>query len=273
MTFCLPFLGTIVKIDGKVVLITGASEGIGAACARAFGRRGARLSLIARNEQKLAQVGGADALHISGDITDDATRRRLIERTLERFGAIDVLINNAGMGLYSPAWEAPLEDSRRLFELNLFAPLAMVQLVVPHMLARRSGTLVNVSSVAGKIPLPWLTLYSMSKYALGALTDGLRGELKSSGIHAMTVCPGYVKTEFQAHALGQRPPDFIRGSKGRFAITADACAEAIARGVERDARTVLTPRLMWLLVAAARLFPTLVDSAMGAINRKTSDSV
>ena len=270
MTFCRPFLGHVVQIDGKVVLITGASEGIGAACARAFGRRGARLSLIARNEQKLAQIGEADALRIPGDITDDATRRRLVDRTLERFNAIDVLINNAGMGFYSPAWTAPADDTRRLFELNLFAPLAMVQLVVPHMRARVSGTLVNVSSVAGKIPLPWLTLYSVTKYALGALTDGLRAELKSSGIHAMTVCPGYVKTEFQAHALGAQAPDFIRSSKNKLAITADACAERIARGVERNARTVVAPRLLWLAVAAARLFPNFVDARMAAINRDPS---
>jgi short-subunit dehydrogenase len=259
-----------VIIDGKVALITGASEGIGAACARALLRRGARLSLIARNEEKLAQVGDVKTLRTTGDITDDAARRRLVDRTLERFGAIDLLINNAGMGLYTPAWNTPEADSRHLFELNLFAPLAMVQLVVPHMRARRSGTIVNIGSVAGKIPLPWLSLYSVSKYALGALTDCLRSELHSSGIHAMTVCPGYVKTEFQAHALGEEPPAFIRGSKGRMAITADACAEAIARGVERDARTVLTPRVMWLLVAAARLFPGFVEARMMAINRDTS---
>ncbi len=254
-------------IKGKVVLITGASEGIGAACARAFERRGARLSLIARNEAKLAQVGGPDTLRVAGDVTDDATRQSLVTRTLEHFGSIDVLINNAGMGFYAPAWRAPLPDARRMFELNLFAPLAMVQLVVPHMRERQSGTIVNVGSVAGKINLPWFTLYSMSKYALGAFTDGLRGELKSSGIHAMMVCPGYVDTNFQAHALGRRPPGFIQNAKGALAITADKCAEAIARGVERDKRTVLVPRVLWLLIAAARLAPGFVEGRMAAINR------
>jgi len=254
-------------IQGKVVLITGASEGIGAACARAFERRGARLSLIARNEAKLAQVGGPDTLRIAGDVTDDATRQSLVTQTVEHFGSIDVLINNAGMGFYAPAWRAPLPDARRMFELNLFAPLAMVQLVVPHMRERQSGTIVNVGSVAGKINLPWFTLYSMSKYALGAFTDGLRGELKSSGIHAMMVCPGYVDTNFQAHALGRRPPGFIQNAKGALAISADKCAEAIARGVERDKRTVLVPRVLWLLIAAARLAPGFVEGRMAAINR------
>jgi short-subunit dehydrogenase len=255
------------KIQGKVVLITGASEGIGAACARAFERRGARLSLIARNQEKLAQVGGPDTLRIAGDVTDDATRQSLVTRTLEHFGAIDVLINNAGMGFYAPAWRAPLPEARRMFELNLFAPLAMVQLVVPHMREQQSGTIVNVGSVAGKINLPWFTLYSMSKYALGAFTDGLRGELKSSGIHAMAVCPGYVDTNFQAHALGRRPPGFIQNAKGTLAISADKCAEAIAHGVERNKRTVLVPRVLWLLIAAARLAPGFVEGRMAAINR------
>jgi short-subunit dehydrogenase len=255
------------NIQGKVVLITGASEGIGAACARAFESRGARLSLIARNQEKLAQVGGPETLRIAGDVTDDDTRQQLVARTLERFGAIDILINNAGMGFYAPAWRASLDDARRMFELNLFAPLAMVQLVVPHMRERQSGTIVNVGSVAGKINLPWFTLYSMSKYALGAFSDGLRGELKSSGIHAMTVCPGYVNTEFQAHALGRRPPGFIQNAKGALAISPDKCAQAIARGVERNARTVLIPRVLWLLVAAARVAPGFVEARLAAINR------
>src|SRR6185295_5808520 len=98
------------RIDGSVVLITGASEGIGAACAQAFGRRGARLSLIARNAEKLAEAGGKDALRTAGDITDEEVRREVVARTLERFGGVDILINNAGMGLYSPAWNAPMPE-------------------------------------------------------------------------------------------------------------------------------------------------------------------
>src|SRR6266404_3764486 len=187
------------KIEGSVVLITGASGGIGEACAREFRRRGARLSLVARSEDKLREVAGADALATAADITDDAARRRAVERTLERFGRIDILINNAGVGLYSPAWKAPMESARTMFELNFFAPLTLIQLVAPVMRSQRGGTIVNVGSIAGKMTLPWFTLYSASKYALGSLTDGLRMELKRDGIHAITVCPGYVATDFQKH--------------------------------------------------------------------------
>ena len=254
------------QIQGKVALITGASEGIGAACARVFEARGARLSIVARNAEKLAAVGGPDTLRTVGDITSEATRQTLVARTVERFGGIDILVNNAGMGLYTQAWKAPMADARRLFELNFFAPLALTQLVTPSMREHKRGAIVNISSIAGKVILPWLTLYSVSKFALGSLSDGLRTELKRDGIHVMTVCPGYVDTEFQAHALGERPPAPI--AKGRrFAITAQECAEAIARGVEREARTVMVPRIGWVLVALSRLFPAAIESRLAAISQ------
>ncbi len=259
------------QVKGGVVLITGASEGIGAACARAFEARGARLSLVSRNAQKLATVGGPDTLRTAGDITSAETRRNVVARTIGKFGGIDILINNAGMGLYAPAWNAAVPDVRKLFELNLFAPLALTQLVVPGMRQRKRGTIVNIGSIAGKITLPWFTLYSVSKFALGSLTDGLRAELKPDGIHAMIVCPGYVKTEFQTHSLGTRPPDPVMKGR-RFAISAEECAEAIARGVERDARTVLVPRIFWLLALLSRLFPATVESRLAAINRSRASA-
>jgi len=252
------------RIEGKVALITGASEGIGAACAAEFARAGARLSLCARSEEGLRRAGGDRALLTAGDLTDESVRRRAVERTLERYGAIDILVNNAGVGLYIPSWEAPEAEVRRVLELNFFALLGMVRLVAPHMRARRSGTIVNVGSIGGKIVLPWLTVYSASKYAVGALTEGLRMELRRDGIRTMLVCPGYVLTEFQRRAVGEIPPQVVRGR--RFAITAAECAADIRRGVERDARTVMSPRVGWLLVALARLLPRVVEARMARMN-------
>src|SRR5215467_9901478 len=130
------------RIESKVVLITGASQGIGAACAVEFARAGASLSLTARSEERLRKVAAPGALLTAGDITSDADRRRIVERTLERFGKVDILINNAGAGLYLPAWSAPLEEARWLMELNFLAVLALTQLVMPRMRARRSGLIV-----------------------------------------------------------------------------------------------------------------------------------
>lgn len=253
------------KIDGKVVLITGASEGLGAACADAFRRRGARLALTARNGPKLEAIGGAGALVVAGDITLPETRERVVSATLERYGAIDILINNAGAGFYQPSWEMPMDEVRYLMDLNFFAPLALTQLAVPHMRERRSGMIVNVGSIGGKVPLPWMSIYSVSKYALGALTDCQRMELKRDGIHTMIVCPGYVQTNFQKNVRYGQTPDAVRDAK-RFAITAATCARAIRHGVEREARTIVTPRAGWLFVMAMRLFPALVESRMAAMN-------
>jgi short-subunit dehydrogenase len=253
------------QISGKVVLITGASEGIGAACAREFASSGARLSLTARNAEGLHRAAPPDALVTPGDITVDADRRRIVESTLERFGAIDILINNAGAGIYQPSWEMPMEEARSLMELNFFAPLAMTQLVVPLMRERRSGMLVNVGSIGGKVVLPWLTLYSVTKSALGALTEGQRVELMRDGVRTMLVCPGYVKTGFQKNVRSGQAPEKVQNAR-RFAITPEQCAQAIRRGVERDARTIVTPRSGWLFVLAMRLFPSIVEARMAAIN-------
>ena len=258
------------KISGSVVVITGASDGIGAELARNLARRGARLVLNARNEAKLSTVV-PDALTVPGDITDPAVRQRIVDQTLARYQQIDIVINNAGAGLYSPAWQAPMTDVRRLMELNFFAPLELTQLAVPHMRTRKSGMIVNIGSIAGKITLPWFTMYSVSKYALGSLTEGLRMELKRDGIHAMIVCPGYVSTNFQAHILGGNVPTTVAKAKG-LAITVEQCAEDIVRGIEAGKRTVLTPKPGWFVVAASRLFPGIVQAQLAKIHNRQHPS-
>ncbi len=247
------------------MLITGASEGIGAACAAEFSRYGARLSLTARSEEGLKRVAGSTGLITAGDLTSEETRRRVVDQTMERYGAIDILINNAGVGVYLPSWNCPMDLARGLMELNFFALLGMTQLVVPHMRAQRRGMVVNVSSIGGKMTLPWMTLYSASKYAVNSLTEGLRMELRRDNVKTMLVCPGYVKTGFQQHVTaGQAPQTMVRAR--RMAITAAECALAIRRGVERDARTIVTPKSGWILVGLARLFPSIVEARMAAMN-------
>lgn len=253
------------NLRGKSVLITGASEGIGAACAAAFRRRGARLALVARNEEKLRQVGGEEAVIVSGDLTDPEVRRRAIQATIDRFGALDVLVNNAGVGLYAPTPTASMPLVRRMWELNFFVPLELVQLAAPH-LERQGGVIVNVSSIAGKVTLPWLTLYSASKFALNSLTDGLRMELKAKGIHTIAICPGYVTTRFQEHVLEGRPSAGVQRSR-MFSITAEQCAEAIVRAVEKRKRTVVIPAAGWVLVGIARLAPGLLEWQLARIYR------
>jgi len=243
----------------RVVLITGASEGIGAACARAFRERGSRVVLTARSPEKLARIRVGDELVIPADLCEPAERSRIVDETLRRHGRIDVLVNNAGVGLYGHAWKSRDDESRRMWELNFFAPLELIRLAVPHMRERRAGTIVNVSSIAAKVTLPWLNLYSAAKSAMCSLTDGLRMELRADGIHVIAVCPGYVRTDFQKHVMGTEPaPERVANSRV-FLISAEQCADAIVRGVERGSRTVVTPRAGWAFVVFARLFPRVLD--------------
>ena len=249
--------------DGKVVIVTGASQGIGAKLAEILNKRGARTVLAARSEEKLAEAAGANSLICAGDLTRDAARAAVIEKTLIRFGRIDILINNAGRGSYYPATAAPVDDARTLFELNFFAPLALAQLAAPHLRESR-GSLVNVSSIAGMIALPWLPVYSASKFALASLTSSQRVELRKAGVHVMGVFPGYVKTEFQAHASGARPPDRVAEGK-RFAVSSGECAEAILKGIENRSHTVVTPRTGWPLIWLNRLLPGFMESRLGTV--------
>lgn len=254
------------EIGGKVVLITGASHGIGAACAAAFRRRGALLSLAARSEALLAEVGGPDALVTAGDLTDAEVRRRVVERTLEKFGRVDILINNAGVGLYAPASCAPLPEVRQMFELNLFAALDLAQLVIPGMKERGGGAIVMVTSIAAMMSLPWLSLYSASKAALDSMADAMRVELRPHSIRVIKVAPGYVRTGFKSRVLGGKPPAGL-ARYNKFAISAADCAEAIVRAVERNARNVLAPKSGWCAVMGARFFPWLTDRVLSRVNR------
>jgi short-subunit dehydrogenase len=249
------------SLSGKIAIVTGASEGIGARLATALRARGARLALVARNEEKLKAVAGPEDLVIPCDLTQDAAHAPVIDRTIERFGQIDILINNAGRGSYYNAIDTPLDDARDMFDLNFFAPFHLAQLAAPW-LRKTKGTLVNVSSIAGQMSLPWLAVYSSSKFALASLTSTQRMELGRSGVNVMAVFPGYVDTGFQANATGAAPPPSVVKGK-QFAVTSEECAEAIVRGIERRSSMVVTPRIGWVLVWINRLFPAIVESQVG----------
>ncbi len=245
-------------LRGKILILTGASEGIGAALVTALRARGATLILVARNEARLRENATPHDLVLAGDLTDEAFRVKLVDLATTRFGKIDGLINNAGRGSYFSSLETPLAEARALFELNFFAPFHLTQLVAQHIRATR-GTIVNVSSIAGQIPLPWLPLYSASKFALASLTSTQRVELRRDGVHVMGVFPGYVNTGFQDNAAGSKPPDSVVKGK-RYAVSAAACAEAIVKGMEQRRHTVVTPRAGMIPVLIARLFPAFFEA-------------
>jgi short-subunit dehydrogenase len=251
------------SLQGKVVIVTGASQGIGARLVTALRKRGALLTLVARHETSLRAVAGPDDLVIPYDLTRDEGRAAIVEETAARRGRVDVLINNAGRGSYYSPANAPLTEARSLFDLNFFAPFHLAQVAVPW-LKQTKGTIVNVSSIAGQISFPWLPVYSASKFALASISSTQRIELRRHGVNVMAVFPGYVDTDFQAHADGTAPPPSVVKGK-RFSVSAFECAEAIVRGIERRRSIVVTPRIGWALVWFNRVFPTVVESSLGAM--------
>lgn len=253
-------------IDGTAILITGASAGIGAALAAELHRRGARLALTGRDPGRLRAAAPPGAWTLPGDLADPAFRPRLLEEAERAVGPLGGLVNNAGVGLYAPPSASDPESVRAMFELNYFAPAGLIRLALPGMRARRHGIVVNVSSIAGRITLPWFTHYSATKAALTAFTEGLRAELAGSGVHPMLVSPGYVRTGFQDHVLAGSPPARLKQAR-RFAVAADTCARAIAAGIEQDREEVVTPWSGRLLLWAARCWPRLVAAQLASMNR------
>jgi short-subunit dehydrogenase len=243
--------------QGKVALVTGASQGIGAACSQALARAGARLSLTALPGSGFERSETPTTLITPGDITCPETRREVIRRTIRHFGRVDVLINNAGVGQYGYPSEVDVEISKRLFDVNVFSALALTQLAIPHMRRQNGGTIVNIGSVGGKVSLPWAAMYCATKWALHCVDDALRRELQDSGIRVVKVCPGIVATGFRANVLAGRAPGPVEDI--RRVVTADQVADAVLRGVERGARTVYVPAIGRLFTAMEFFAPAVMD--------------
>ena len=241
----------------KVVLITGASEGIGASCARLIGQRGAKLSLTALPGDGFQDEESDSRIVVAGDITSAAIRAQIVERTIARFGRIDVLINNAGVGQYGYPTEVDTDISKRMFDVNVFSALALTQLVVPQMRARKSGTIVNIGSVGGKVSLPWAVMYCATKWALHCVDDSLHRELEGTGVRVMKVCPGIVDTKFRDHVLAGTAPNQVENI--RRVVSPDQVASAIIKGVERGKRTVFVPKIGFIFTSLDFFAPSVMD--------------
>lgn len=240
------------------VIITGASMGIGRALALAWAGDKGTLILSARGREALEGVArevearGARAVTVVGDVTDENHRALLVKRAAEH-GGIDVLINNAGRGFYSPALKIDVAQLRELFELNVFAPLRLVQLAAPQLEAAR-GTVVMMSSVAGVVAAPRYAAYAASKFALEAIAMSLRSELAEVGVRVVVIRPGPVDTPFRANATrgegvtGYDAPD-------PKAQPAEVIARLTKRAVERSTAVVETSAFVRVASATSRLAP------------------
>ena len=221
----------------KTAVVTGASSGIGAATARLLSQRGYNVVLAARRKDRLKDLAtqlGRDVLTVPTDVTNPSDCVRLVERSIERFGSLDVLVNNAGIGLYAPIAEADPLDWRAMFEVNVLGVLHVTQAAVRRMLERRSGHVVFVSSVAGRrVPHPHGTVYASTKHAITAIAEGLRQETDGRGVRVTSVEPGLVRTEFPKSSFTDA--DEYYANKDYIPLEARDVAAAVAHAVELPA--------------------------------------
>jgi short-subunit dehydrogenase len=262
----------------KTLVITGASTGIGEALARACAARGDRVVLAARNRAQLERVAGAceraggQALAVPTDVTDPDQCRALVDRAVERFGGIDVLVNNAGISMWARFDEVTdLTMFERLMRVNYLGAVYCTYYALPHV-KRARGLLVAVSSLTGKTGVPTRTGYAASKHAMQGFFDSLRIELLGTGVDVLVASPGFVRTGIRERVLG--PDGKPRGASprdegGRATMSLEQCTRILVRAIDRRRRDVVMPGAaragMWVKLVA----PSVVDRmALRAVREK-----
>lgn len=261
------------------VLITGASQGIGKATSLLFARKGYDIVLAARQADRLGAVAaevkslGQDALAVPTDVRDPEQVNTLVQKAVDRFGSIDVLINNAGIYLLGVVEECSLNDWHRIIDTNLWGYIHTIHALLPHFLARGSGTIINVSSIGGKVPIPYQVPYTASKYAVTGLTESLHAELSPKGIQVCGIHPNFIKTDLMERAIfrgkdeqdTQERRDLVeKALKSPMLETPEKVAQAIWNAVIHKRSDVMVGSAN-VSNAAYKLFP----GAMQSVFRKT----
>jgi short-subunit dehydrogenase len=247
----------------RVALVTGASSGIGLAAARAFVARGARVALVARGEERLAAAArelGERAVPFPLDGTDRAALAALPARVVERFGRLDMVVNNAGVNHRGPLAGLSAEQVAATLETNLIAPALLAHAALPFL--SRGGAVVNVASLAGKVPVPDEACYSASKAGLRAFGRALASELRERGVTVSSVNPGPVDTPFFGNVAAV--PNIVFSQP---MSTPEEIARAIVRAVETGAREIDVPMLSGMLCTAGYLFPGVFTALRPSLER------
>ncbi len=253
--------------DFSVILVTGASAGIGAATARLFASRGYRVALAARRLDRLQSLAveiqeqGGQALPVAADLGRLDDIQHLVQAVLEHYGQVDILFNNAGFGRLDWLEElAPEQDVQAQIQVNLLGAIWLTQAVLPHMIACRKGHIINMSSMAGLVAPPTYSIYAASKFGLRGFTEALRREVGIYGIHVSGIYPGGVATEFVEIAGIERRTGVT--TPGWLTLSADDVARAVLRLAQHPRRVVILPWIMHLAVWLNALSPALVDWAV-----------
>lgn len=285
---CLAYRARRKSLRGSVVVITGGSRGLGLALAKQFGKSGANLVLAARDSGELdrakdllvrdVSLAPEQILTVTADLRNPQDADTLIARANEVFGRIDVLINNAGVITVGPVEQQTIDTFHEVMNTNLFSAVRCSLAVLPGMLGRQSGTIVNIASIGGKVAVPHLLPYTTSKFAIVGFSQGLHSELRSKGVHVLTVCPGLMRTGSHLNALfsGDAPREYrwfsLLASLPGVSVSARHAAKRILQAVQRKETEISISPQAALASRLAPIVPELVTMAMSMTNSLLPDS-
>lgn len=268
------------KLNDQIVVITGASSGIGKALAIEFAGRGANLVLAARNYVALCELTeslikqyGINAVAVQCDVAVEEDCEQLIKQTLLTFGKIDILINNAGITMRALFSDVDLKVLKAVMDVNFWGTVYCTKYALPHIL-KTKGSIVGVSSIAGYKGLPGRSGYSASKFAINGFLDALRIENLKTGVHVMTACPGFTASNIRNTALAKDGTQQGESTleEGKM-MTAEEVAKNIANGIEKRARTLIMTGQGKLTVILNKLFPTWLDKLVYNTFAKERDAL
>jgi short-subunit dehydrogenase len=266
-------------LTNHVVLITGGSRGMGLLLAKQFARCGCRIAICARDAEELQRAetdiatAGGRAFSVVCDLTDRTQTERMVQEVTDHYGGVDILINCAGIISVGPAQLMKIEDFEEAMAINFYGTLHAIWAVMPQMRQRRTGRIVNISSVGGRVPVPHLLPYSCSKFAVTALSEGLRAELRQDHIQVTTILPGTMRTgsHIQAEVKGQQEAEYrlftLSATLPFISIAAEEVARQIVTATRRGEaeRVISLPAQMMTLMHGT--FPGIMTDLLGCINQ------
>lgn len=262
------------KLQGKVALITGASMGIGEAIAKRFLAEGAHLVLCSRDLERTqaaaARLGAGDnALCVACDVSRRDQVEALARAAVDRFGRIDIWVNNAGFGLNDSVEKTDMTQLRNMFDTNFFGMMECMQVAIPIMRRQGGGDIVNISSVSGHIATPYMGGYAATKHAMQAIGMAARMELKRHNVNVVTVCPGYIATDFSKN-MSQGSHARRVGGAVKYAVGPEVVAQDTLKAVLKRKRQALTPWYYWIFVKLYQNAPGFVEGRIRKTLKPTS---
>lgn len=267
----------MISLRDQVILITGASSGIGLELARQCSQRGAKVALAARSEGPLKKLRdeiserGGEALVVPADVTQSTDIQRMINQTLECWGRLDILVNNAGFGMWGLFEQLSMEEIRRNFETNVFAAAACSQAAIAQFRKQKSGLIVNIESIVALRAMPFSSCYSATKHALHAFSEAMRVEYATQGIRVLSVCPGLIHTPFHQNRV-QVGTHVETGPKWLY-MPVEKCVAQIIRAIEEGRSRITITGHARFIALVQRISPRLVDWILAKNYRSSIESI